>query len=103
METNAAADLTTSRATPRVLPALRLDHLWVLLSLSVIAACISLVPTSPNDFWWHLKAGELIATSGIPTTNLFAWSLPADHPYVYQSWLGEWLFYQLYRLGAFRW
>jgi len=101
METNAAADLTTSRATPRVLPALRLDHLWVLLSLSVIAACISLVPTSPNDFWWHLKAGELIATSGIPTTNLFAWSLPADHPYVYQSWLGEWLFYQLYRLGGF--
>ncbi|NJO84710.1 MAG: hypothetical protein HC828_19380, partial [Blastochloris sp.] len=56
--------------------------------------------TVPNDFWWHLKAGELIATSGLPTTNIFAWSLPADTPYVYQSWLAEWLFYVLYQLGG---
>jgi hypothetical protein len=79
---------------------LRLDQLWAVFALAMIAAFISLVPTAPNDFWWHLKAGELIATQGLPTTNLFAWSLPADAPFVYQSWLGEWLFYQLYRLGG---
>lgn len=95
------AELSTSRTTPRALPRLRLDQLWAIFALCVIAACISLIPTAPNDFWWHLKAGQLTATGGIPTTNLFAWTLPADHPYVYQSWLGEWLFYQLYQLGGF--
>jgi hypothetical protein len=79
---------------------LRLDHLWAIFALSVIGSFISLVPTTPNDFWWHLKAGQLVAASGIPTTNLFAWTLPADHPYIYQSWLGEWLFYALFQIGG---
>lgn len=87
-------------ATARSLPTLRLDHLWAILALAVISSFISLVPTAPNDFWWHLKAGELVASQGIPTTNLFAWTLPADHLYVYQSWLGEWLFYAIYRIGG---
>lgn len=85
---------------PHSIPALRLEHLWILLALSIIGILISLAPTSPIDFWWHLKAGELIASGGIPTTNRFAWTLPADTPFVYQSWLGEWLFYLLYQLGG---
>jgi hypothetical protein len=82
------------------LPPIRREHLWVALALSVVGFFIGLVPTTPNDFWWHLKVGELIASDGIPTTNLFAWTLPADTPYVYQSWLGEWLFAVLSRLGG---
>jgi hypothetical protein len=89
-----------ARAQARNLPRLRLDHLWALFALSVVAAFISLVPTAPHDFWWHLRAGQLIAAEGIPTTNRFAWAVPAETPYVYQSWLGEWLFFQLYRLGG---
>ncbi|NJN68042.1 MAG: hypothetical protein HC884_15695 [Chloroflexaceae bacterium] len=98
--------MTTPTTTPppersrRSLPTIRLEHLWVALALSVVGVFIGLVPTTPNDFWWHLKVGELIADGGIPTTNLFAWTLPADTPYVYQSWLGEWLFALLYRLGG---
>lgn len=88
------------QTSARTLPALRLEHLWALLAIGTVSAFISLTPSAPNDFWWHLKAGELVATSGIPTSNMFAWTLPADHPYVYQSWLGEWLFYALYRLGG---
>jgi hypothetical protein len=79
---------------------LRLDHLWAIFALCLIGSFIAMVPTTPNDFWWHLKAGELVATSGIPSTNLFTWTLPADQPYIYQSWLGEWLFYALFRLGG---
>ena len=92
----------TELPTPaRTLPVLRFDHLWLCIALSGITIFISLISTVPHDFWWHLKVGELIATSGIPTTNQFAWAVPADTPYVYQSWLGEWLFFQLYRLGGF--
>lgn len=80
--------------------ALSADLLWALLALTLIGAFIALVPTPPNDFWWHLKAGQIIATQGIPTTNLFAWSLPADQPYIYATWLGEWLFYALYSIGG---
>lgn len=87
-------------ATAHLVPQLRLEQLWAIFALCLIGAFISLVPTAPHDFWWHLRAGELVATEGIPTTNRFAWAVPAETPYVYQSWLGEWLFYQLYRLGG---
>ncbi len=77
-----------------------IEQLWAIMALALIGAFVALVPTPPHDFWWHLKAGELVATSGIPSTNLFAWTLPADHPYTYATWLGEWLFYALYRAGG---
>jgi hypothetical protein len=95
------SETASLKPAARSLPAVRLDHLWAILALSLVAALISLARTVPSDFWWHLKAGELIATEGLPTTNRFAWTLPADHPYVYQSWLGELLFYWIYRLGGF--
>lgn len=95
-----AQPISERRATAGALPLIRLEHLWALLAVCTMAAFISMQPTAPNDFWWHLKAGQLIATSGIPTTNMFAWTLPADAPFVYQSWLGEYLFYLLYRLGG---
>jgi hypothetical protein len=93
-------DITEQQRVARVLPHIRLEHLWLLLALCTVAAFISMSPTVPNDYWWHLKAGEIIATEGIPTTNRFAWTLPAEHPYVYQSWLGELLFYLLYDAGG---
>ncbi|HEX9374601.1 MAG TPA: hypothetical protein VF897_26530, partial [Roseiflexaceae bacterium] len=83
---------------PLLLPGV--EQLWAILALTVIGVFIALVPTPPHDFWWHLKAGEIVATQGIPTTNMFAWSVPADQPFVYATWLGEWLFYALYRAGG---
>ncbi len=84
----------------RFVPIIHLDHLWVLVALGTAGVLISLIQTAPNDFWWHLKAGQVIATEGLPTTNIFSWAQPADAPFVYQSWLGEWLFYVLYRIGG---
>lgn len=84
----------------RRLPLPGIEQLWAIMVLALIGAFIALVPTAPHDFWWHLKAGELVASGGIPTTNLFAWTLPADQPYIYATWLGEWLFYALYALGG---
>lgn len=80
---------------------LQVEHLYPLLALVVLAVFVGLVPLPPNDLWWHLRAGQLIAEQGrVPTTNLFSWSLPTDTPFVYGAWLGEWLFYQLYTVGG---
>ncbi len=72
-----------------------------ILPLTAWVALISQLPTPPNDLFWHMRVGELIATTGhIPETNLFSWTVPADTPYVYGAWLGELLLYGLYRLGG---
>lgn len=77
------------------------DHLWPLVVLVGIGLYASLVPLPPNDFWWHLKIGEIIYHTGsIPTTNMFGWTLAADFPFTYGAWLSEYLFYILYRWGG---
>jgi hypothetical protein len=96
----AATDAPRLRPARRALPLPGLEQLWVLMALTLIGVFIALAPTSPHDFWWHLKAGQLIAEQGIPTTNMFAWSVPNDTPFVYATWLGEWLFYALYQIGG---
>ncbi|HOT91973.1 MAG TPA: hypothetical protein PLJ78_12085 [Anaerolineae bacterium] len=75
--------------------------LWFLAVLAGFGFYVSLVPLPPNDFWWHLKIGELIYTTGtIPATNMFAWTLPTDTPFFYGAWLGQWLLYAVYRRGG---
>jgi hypothetical protein len=79
---------------------LGIDQLWLLIILAGFGVYISLTPLAPNDFWWHLKIGQLTYQTGsIPNTNLFSWSLPIDTPFIYGAWLGEYLFYWLYKLG----
>jgi hypothetical protein len=95
-----AANAAPARFSWRAFSLPGLEQLWAILSLTLIGAFISLVPTLPHDFWWHLRAGQIVAESGIPTTNIFAWTLPADAPFVYATWLGEWLFFQLYTIGG---
>jgi hypothetical protein len=76
------------------------DQLWPLIVLAGFAFMVSLVPLTPNDFWWHLKIGQLIFTQGqVPATNLFGWTLPANEPFFYGAWLGEYLLYALYHTG----
>lgn len=79
----------------------RTDFLALLVVLAGGTFRTSLVPLMPNDFWWHLKIGEVIYTThAIPRTNMFGWTLPADQPFFYGAWLAEYLFYVLYRLGG---
>jgi hypothetical protein len=77
------------------------EILWVLVILSGLIFFISLIPLPPNDFWWHLKTGETIFQNhAIPTTNIYAWTLPSTQPFIYASWLAELLFYILFRAGG---
>ena len=76
------------------------DQLWPFIILGGFMFFASLVSISPNDFWWHLKIGEIVYTQHIiPSSNLFSWSLPENYPFVYGAWLGELLLYILYHLG----
>lgn len=84
----------------RVLPLPSLAHLYGLIPLAFIGAFIALAPTDPHDFWWHLRVGQVVAESGVPRTNLFAWTVPATQPFVYAAWFSDWLFYQTYRLAG---
>ena len=78
-----------------------LDILWLFVILSAFLFFTSLMPLPPNDFWWHLKIGQdIYTTATIPTTNIYAWTLPADQPFFYAAWLAELWFYLLYRLGS---
>jgi hypothetical protein len=74
---------------------------WVPVALSGSVVVISLMPSPPNDWFWHMRVGQWIVESGgIPTTNRFAWTVPAETPYVYGAWLGGLLLYGLERLGG---
>lgn len=78
----------------------RTDQLWLLAVLICFALIVSLMPLPPNDFWWHLKVGELIYETGdVPRTSMYSWSISPDTPYFYGAWLAEYLFYLLYLVG----
>jgi len=80
---------------------LNITVLWPLVVLAGFGVYVSLVPLVPNDFWWHLKIGEIIYIKRtLPTTSMFAWSLPAETPFFYGAWLGEWLLYVVYTWGG---
>lgn len=53
------------------------------------------------DFWWHLRTGELIAsTRAIPVTDAFSYTA-AGQPWVAHEWLWELASYGLYRYGGY--
>jgi len=52
------------------------------------------------DFWWHLKAGQIIDQTGhIPRVDLFSYTA-AGKPFILQNWLAEWLLYKVYQAGS---
>ena len=79
---------------------LRTDFLWLIIVLVGCLSFTSLIPLPPNDFWWHLKIGELILIAVVfPRREMSGWTMAADTPFVYAAWLGEVLLYLLYHIG----
>jgi len=67
----------------------------VRVQLAMIFAALMVRPIAKvvdTDFWWHLRAGELIVTSGIPTRDPFSWSA-GGRPWVAHEWLSEVIIY----------
>jgi hypothetical protein len=91
-------DITTTKHKLDI--GLGIDQVWIIAVLAAFGMIVALMPLIPNDFWWHLKLGEIISqTHTVPGTNMFAWTLDPNHPFVYGAWLAEYLLYLIYQLG----
>lgn len=81
---------------------LQIEHLVILAILLAVVARTSLQPEAPNDFWWHMKAGEAIIQTGhIPSVDEYSFTR-AGAPYdnYAQFWLAESTFYLIHRFGG---
>ena len=66
----------------------------ILLSLTL------LLPLSPQDYWWYLRLGQDVATTGsVPTLDTYSFTR-AGAPFFYQSWLAALLFWKIYQAGG---
>jgi hypothetical protein len=82
------------------LPKVTIDHLWLAIPIALTAGFGFLLKLRLIDFWWHLKAGEIIVTTrSIPKTDLFSFTA-GGHPFVLQNWLVEVIYYATYRAGG---
>jgi hypothetical protein len=72
--------------------------------LLVSVVLVSLLPVTSSirdpDFWWHLRAGQIILdTHALITTDPFTYTV-SDHTWVMHEWLTEVLFATLDRVGG---
>src|SRR4030095_11855549 len=80
---------------------LGIEKLWLLLPVFLIVYKGFIFPLPPLDFWWHLKMGEVIATTeSIPRVDSFSFTA-AGQPFLVQNWLGELIYFWTYRIGGF--
>ncbi|MBA3943971.1 MAG: hypothetical protein H0X37_05345 [Herpetosiphonaceae bacterium] len=77
-----------------------LEQLWSLATVALVALRVQLTPIAPNDFWWHLATGRLIANTGhIPRLDQFSYTRTAM-PYYNQPWLAQLFMYRVYQIGG---
>src|SRR5262245_11657663 len=74
-----------------------MEQLWLLFPVFLLLYKGFIFPLPPLDFWWHLKAGEVIATTrSIPLVDAFSFTAEG-RPFTLQNWLGELIYYWVYR------
>ena len=83
----------------------RIDLLWWLFVPLCVLWYALLLPMGPNDLWYHARAGrEIVALGHIPSVNTFSDSPPwvtPQTPYFFQSWLSDWLLFQILQWWSF--
>lgn len=72
----------------------KIGLIWLILVPLVMVVYVLAQPLAPNDFWYHLRAGEWMVTHrSFPRVAMFTTSVPAGTPYFYQSWIAEIIMY----------
>jgi hypothetical protein len=75
--------------------------LWLGLPAFVLIWKSFVYPLPLLDFWWHLRAGEVIVTTEtIPATDLFSYTAQGK-PFILGNWLAEVIYYFINRAGGF--
>ncbi len=78
----------------------RLDTVWLALIPSAALAIADLLQVMPNDFWWHLRTGQIIVQTGqLPTTDLFSFTA-FGQPWINQAWLMQVFYSLVFRAGG---
>src|SRR5207247_2507188 len=94
-----SAPVPESRGVPLGLK-LTIEHLWLGVPVFVLLWKCFLFPIPTLDFWWHLKMGELMATTrSIPRVDVFSFTA-AGKIFIVQNWLAELLYYGVFHLGG---
>src|ERR1051326_4348754 len=76
-----------------------IEQLWLAVPVFVFLCNSFRFPIPLTDFWWHLKMGEIIATThSIPKVDIFSFTA-AGQPFVVQNWLAEVIFFWTYKIG----
>src|SRR5881397_94411 len=79
---------------------IRIEQLWLGVPIVLVCSFGFLLKLRLVDFWWHLKAGEIIVTTrSIPKTDLFSFTA-AGHHFILQNWFVEVIYYLTYRAGG---
>lgn len=55
--------------------------------------------TLDPDMWWHLRTGEAILAGGIPTHDIFSFTVP-DHEWVTHEWVSQVFMWAVYLAGG---
>jgi hypothetical protein len=77
---------------PRALAA-TVPAAWAQLAIVLgMLAGIPFARSVDNDFWWHLRTGELIVHGGIPRHDPYSWTA-GGQPWAAHEWLSEVLIY----------
>ena len=77
------------------------DNIFILLAsfACIIANVFRPDRTFDSDTLWHIKAGEiLLSTGSIPVTDRFSWSAPGA-PWISHEWLFEFFIALAYKIG----
>ena len=73
----------------------------VILWLIIFAAFLFYAFNSLDpDFGWHLRAGQIFASSGVPKTDIFTY-LATNFPWVDHEWLSDILLAKIYAFSGF--
>ena len=76
------------------------DILWLGLLLLVVLAIAFLLPVLPNDFWWYLRLGrDILSTGHIPQVDAYS-STAAGQPTIYPMWLSSVFLHLTYQAGG---
>lgn len=74
--------------------------LFFALVISFVLALVFLLPINPNDYWWYVRiGGDIVSSGAIPTLEHLSYS-QAGAPVTYQTWLASLIFWAVNQAGG---